>query len=123
MRLSIVGAALVAMLLAGMTEQQPTPQAALQLAQWGPTSGTFVGPPAGRDPPPSLIPVPEVPPVLPPIEGSPPTRQPYLYRPGPTVPSGQFSQPLNPGPVTGYGPGGLAQPPGAPSNPPFHFVP
>jgi len=25
----------------------------------------------------------------------------------------------NPGPVTGYGPGGMAQPPGAPPNPPY----
>ena len=117
MRLSRVGAASVAVLLTGLTQQ-----AMVQLVQWGPTGGTMVGPPASRDPPPTLIPVPEVPPVLPPIEGSPPTRQPYLYSPGPTAPS--FSgHPLNPGPVTGYGPGGLAQPPGAPSNPPFHYVP
>jgi hypothetical protein len=30
-----------------------------------------------------------------------------------------YAQPPNLGPVTGYGPGGMAQPPGAPQNPPY----
>jgi hypothetical protein len=30
-----------------------------------------------------------------------------------------YSPPPNLGPVTGYGPGGMAQPPGAPPNPPY----
>ena len=68
-----------------------------------------------------LIPRSEVPQVAPPIEGSPGTRAPYLYQPGPAPAPGGYGLPLNPGPVTNYGPGGLAQPPGAPSNPPFHY--
>jgi hypothetical protein len=69
---------------------------------------------------PSLIPHPEVPQVAPLPEGSAETRAPFLYRPGPAARAGTYGLPMNPGPVTGYGPGGLAQPPGAPSNPPFH---
>jgi hypothetical protein len=69
---------------------------------------------------PLIIPVPEVPQVAPPIEGSPQTRAPFTYRPGAATPSAGYGLPTNPGPVTGFGPGGLAQPPGAPSNPPFH---
>jgi hypothetical protein len=30
-----------------------------------------------------------------------------------------YAAPINPGPVTGYGPGGMALPPGAPPNPPY----
>jgi hypothetical protein len=30
-----------------------------------------------------------------------------------------YPAPPNLGPVTGYGPGGMAQPPGAPPNPPY----
>jgi len=30
-----------------------------------------------------------------------------------------YAAPANPGPVTGYGPGGMAQPPGAPPNPSY----
>ncbi|HEV2547393.1 MAG TPA: hypothetical protein VGU20_08650 [Stellaceae bacterium] len=30
-----------------------------------------------------------------------------------------YAAPANPGPVTGFGPGGMAQPPGAPANPPY----
>ena len=70
---------------------------------------------------PFLIPRSEVPQVAPPIEGSPGTRAPYLYQPGPAPAPGGYGLPMNPGLVTGYGPGGMAQPPGAPSNPPFHF--
>ena len=31
-----------------------------------------------------------------------------------------YTQPPNVGPVTGYGPGGMVLPPGAPPNPPYH---
>jgi hypothetical protein len=77
--------------------------------------------PTSDDTPPTIIPVPEVPTVAPPIEGSSQTREPFLYSPGATAPSGGFGLPLNSGPVTGYGPGGLAQPPGVPPNPPSHY--
>jgi hypothetical protein len=65
---------------------------------------------------PLVIPVPEVPQIEQPIEGGPITRAPFAYHPGPAA----HGLPTNPGPITGFGPGGLAQPPGAPSNPPFH---
>ena len=40
--------------------------------------------------------------------------------PRPSAPTQPFyAQPPNLGPVTGYGPGGMAQPPGAPQNPPY----
>lgn len=48
--------------------------------------------------------------------------QPFLYQPGPTA---AFSQPAPSlgsryqGPVTGYGAGSMARPPGAPPNPPY----
>ena len=66
--------------------------------------------------PPTL---PGVPPVLPGI---------YSERPPPGLPHasgaspspGQFAPAPNPGPVTGYGPGGMAPMPGAPQNPPYY---
>lgn len=39
--------------------------------------------------------------------------------PRPAAASPFYSAPINPGPITGYGPGGMAQPPGAPLNPPY----
>jgi predicted small lipoprotein YifL len=101
---------------------QQTGPSATQSAQTSATSGTLVDPPVDNASP-LIIPVPGVPSVAPSPVGSPVTRQPYVYSPGPSVPTTQYSQPLNRGPVTGYGPGGLAQPPGAPSNPPFHYAP
>jgi predicted small lipoprotein YifL len=100
---------------------QQTGPSATQSAQTSATSGSIADPPDESNT--LIIPVPGVPTVAPPPEGSPVTRQPYVYSPGPSVPTTQYSQPLNRGPVTGYGPGGLAQPPGAPSNPPFHYAP
>jgi hypothetical protein len=129
MRYLLLGLTAVALLAAGCSAPQSAPLAS---PSWF-TNGVFQGSgsvgPGGpssaalsaTNTPPVIIPVPEVPTVAPPIEGSPQTRQPYLYRPGSAAPSGGFGLPTNPGPVTGYGPGGLAQPPGAPSNPPFHF--
>lgn len=38
-------------------------------------------------------------------------------QPGPSA--GPFYTPPYSGPITGYGPGGMAQPPGAPPNPPY----
>jgi hypothetical protein len=122
MRISILGAAAVIALSAGCsTAPLQLPQLTTPLTTQSAQSSA-TGPVAGSDRP-VIIQVPEVLPVLPPIEGSPETRQPYVYSPGPTAPSPQFGHPLNSGPVTGYGPGGLAQPPGAPSNPPFHYAP
>jgi hypothetical protein len=37
--------------------------------------------------------------------------------PAPTP--GEFAPPPNPGPVTGYGVGGMQQPPGGPPDPPY----
>ncbi|HXP72978.1 MAG TPA: hypothetical protein VN823_02445 [Stellaceae bacterium] len=67
-------------------------------------------------------PLPGVPPVLPGI---------YSQRPPPGLPNysgatatpGQFAPAPNPGPVTGYGPGGMAPVPGAPPNPPYSYGP
>jgi hypothetical protein len=70
-----------------------------------------------------------VPPALP---GIPPTFPSiYSQRPPPGLPSysgvatspGQFAPAPNQGPVTGYGPGGMAPMPGAPPNPPYSFGP
>lgn len=116
MRTAIYGAAAVVLLSSCGTPEQEVSHPAPP-TQAAPPDGAAA--PSAGDPS-VIIPVPEVPSVAPPIEGSPQTRQPYLYAPGPTAPQGQFSRPLNPGPVTGYGPGGMAKPPGAPSNPPFH---
>lgn len=77
--------------------------------------------PAGGQPaavPPAL---PGVPPALPTI---------YSQKPPPGLPTspsatpptpGQFAPPVNQGPVTGYGPGGMAPMPGAPPNPPYSY--
>ncbi len=66
-------------------------------------------------PPPAL---PGVPPLLP------STPAPGLPRyPGATTSPGQFAPPPNSGPVTGYGPGGMAPVPGAPANPPYSYGP
>jgi hypothetical protein len=130
MRSLLFGLTTVALLAAGCSAPQ---SASLESPSWFDKAGVFQGSGGvGAGGPssamtsysssaPVIIPVPEVPSVAPPIEGSPQTRQPYLYQPGPAAPAGGFGLPTNPGPVTGYGPGGLAQPPGAPPNPPFHF--
>ena len=39
--------------------------------------------------------------------------------PRPSAPAPFYAAPINPGPVTGYGPGGMALPPGSPPNPPY----
>jgi hypothetical protein len=44
---------------------------------------------------------------------------PTVYTPGPTAPSIPYAPPLGSSPVTGYGVGGMQQPPGAPPNPPY----
>jgi len=66
--------------------------------------------------------LPDVPPLLPGIysERPPPGLPRYS---APTVNPGQFAPPPNPGPITGYGPGGMAPVPGAPANPPYSFGP
>jgi hypothetical protein len=51
---------------------------------------------------------------------SPLAPRPPLYQLGaPSLPPGTGGAAPNFGPVTGYGPGGMAQPPGAPANPPY----
>lgn len=65
------------------------------------------------------VPVPEVPEPPPDIYSSRPP--PGLATPAPLnpVPTGQYSPPPAPSPVTNYGPGGIAPVPGAPANPPY----
>lgn len=66
--------------------------------------------------PPAL---PGVPPVLPGLYSQqPPPGLPHA--PGAVPSPGQFAPPPNAGPVTGYGPGGMAPIPGAPINPPYY---
>jgi hypothetical protein len=67
--------------------------------------------------------VPGVPPALPQIYSErPPPGLPHLS--APTASPGQFATPApRPGPVTGYGAGGMAPMPGAPANPPYSFGP
>jgi hypothetical protein len=55
-------------------------------------------------------------PAPPPLEKSAP---PTVFTP-PAPPSNQYAPGLPPGPVTGYGAGGMQQAPGAPPNPPYH---
>jgi hypothetical protein len=120
----------VALLLLCACAAEPAATEAYSGPSWFDRNGVLHGFTAPRAPVPAatqptdqpfLIPRPEVPQVAPPIDGSPGTRAPYAYQPGPAPAPGGYGLPLNPGPVTNYGPGGLAQPPGAPSNPPFHF--
>ena len=69
--------------------------------------------------PPTL---PDVPPVLPGIYSErPPPGLPHYS--APTAAPGQFTRAPSPGPITGYGPGGLAPMPGAPANPPYSSGP
>jgi len=69
--------------------------------------------------PPSL---PDIPPVMPGIysQHPPPGLTHYL---APTASPGQFAPAPNPGPITGYGPGGMAPMPGARPNPPYSYGP
>ena len=66
-------------------------------------------------------PVPDVPKVKPGV-------YPYNQPPSPPSPTtsapaatGKFSPPVNQGPVTGYGAGGMGTVPGSPANPPYSF--
>lgn len=73
------------------------------------------------EPPVIPSPVPRVLPVQPEIGAGSSAREPFLYQPGPTAPMPP-ARPLGPrynGPITGYGPGGMGYPPGAPPNPPY----
>ncbi|HXP30867.1 MAG TPA: hypothetical protein VN832_07240 [Stellaceae bacterium] len=95
----------------------------LLLAQGGSPGTTILNPPP--QPPaiatnPAMVPPAlRVPPWLPvPAPGPAPASGP-APAPAPTVVQGQFAPPLPTGPVTGYGTGGMQQPPGAPPNPPY----
>jgi hypothetical protein len=48
-----------------------------------------------------------------------PPRPPAYPLSAPSVPLGQIGAAPNPGPVTGYGPGGMGRIPGSPANPPY----
>ena len=48
-----------------------------------------------------------------------PSRPPLFQMAPPSVPEGQIGAALNPGPVTGYGPGGLGHVPDSPLNLPY----
>jgi hypothetical protein len=48
-----------------------------------------------------------------------PSRPPLFRMPAPSVSEGPIGAVPNPGPVTGYGPGGIAHSPGTPPNPPY----
>ena len=58
-----------------------------------------------------------IPPYLPAPPPLPPPSSPPVRPPPP--PAVNFSPGLPPGPVTNYGAGGMAAPPGAPPNPPY----
>lgn len=78
---------------------------------------------SGGQPAAVLPTLPDVPPQLPSIYSErPPPGLPHLS--APTASPGQFTPPApRPGPVTGYGAGGMAPMPGAPANPPYSFGP
>ena len=66
-------------------------------------------------------PVPQVLPVQPQIGAGSSEREPFLYQSGPTAPTpAPVVTPRYQGPITGYGPGGMGYPPGAPPNPPYY---
>jgi hypothetical protein len=99
--------------------------AALPVAACAPAHAPVPPPvmPQSAPPPPSTEgqpPLSEVP-ILPAvprwqsIQLSPPT----VYTPGPTAPSLPYVPPAGSSPVTGFGVGGMQQPPGAPPNPPY----
>lgn len=69
---------------------------------------------------PETSPAERVPPYLPVVPQLPPTPAPHVYSPAPAAQPGQFSPPpTSTGPVTGYGTGGMQQPPGSGPNPPY----
>ena len=70
---------------------------------------------------PILTPLPGFPQLQPEIGAGSPTRQPYNYEPGSTVAPIPAPAYRPPGPITGYGPGGMAYPPGAAPNPPYFY--
>src|SRR5436853_327655 len=114
-RIAAVAAALLLLAGCGSPRQENAQPSSAPISP-----ATTAKSPAGADPP-ANIPFLEVPPAPPLLQSTPLSREPFVYRPAPTAPPGSFGLPANPGPVTGYGPGGLAKPPGAPSNPPFHY--
>jgi hypothetical protein len=63
--------------------------------------------------------LPTLEPILPGPDASEYGRAPAPTYAPPAVAAGQFAPAPNPGPVTGYGIGGMQTPPGAPPNPPY----
>jgi len=112
----LVTAVIVALAMSGVAHSQGSTDPS---GKTKPATGVGGETDSGGQPmavPPSL---PGIPPVSPGI---------YSQRPPPGLPHssgatsgpGQFSPAPNPGPVTGYGPGGMAPVPGAPQTPPYY---
>jgi hypothetical protein len=112
--------ALVAGLLlagCGSSERPPPPYFVIPP---GPASPAGDAPPGdqGGLPGPVIVPSPEVQRFLPAPGPDEFMRGPAPV-PEPSRSAGPYYTPPASGPITGYGPGGMAQPPGAPPNPPY----
>ena len=110
----MLGRSLMTLALIVLTATASAPARSQTIADpAGKTSATTGNQPI--TPPPSL---PDVPPLM---LGRPAPGLPHYS--GATTSPGQFAPAPNPGPVTGYGPGGMAPVPGAPANPPYSYGP
>jgi len=119
-RTAVAAALFLPLLGCAASETPPRPPA------WA--AAPAVAPPEAKSAPASdapAIPAPQREPQLQPeIGAGAPSYQPYLYRPGATAPMTAPGATLGfqyNGPITGYGPGGMAYPPGAPPNPPYFY--
>jgi hypothetical protein len=101
---------------------RPPPLDPPAVTRWTPAGGATV-PAALIEPPPLPSPFPEVLPAAPNRVPAPAWAPPTSTAPQPAarLPDAAFSQPFTNGPITGYGPGGMAHEPGTPSNPPWHY--
>jgi hypothetical protein len=110
------GSALIALLLFGCGAAPPDPP---PVAEEAPAAASETAPqPVVRD----GVVFPDLPPGAAPSREtvSPlPPRPPVYQLAPPTVPLGQIGAAPNPGPITGYGPGGMGHIPGSPPNPPY----
>jgi hypothetical protein len=115
-RALIAAAALLALAACGRATQPPPRPAVIAVP---PVS--VPAPDATTNEAPPLIPTPV--PGVPPAQAQTPSRTPYVYQPGatiPALPAPSLGSPYQ-GPITGYGPGGMGYPPGARPNPPYFF--
>jgi hypothetical protein len=102
----------------GSSERPPPPYFVIPPGPSAAAAGEALSPEHGGLPGRVIVPSPEVQRFL-----SGPSPDEFMRGPTP-VPqpsrsAGPYYTPQPSGPVTGYGPGGLAQPPGAPPNPPY----